>query len=95
MRISALARCGGYGRLAAGQRTEAVSLLVNVMHELTPAEDLANEALFARDRNIQLLRFLNDSHRQKSVDIQQRRDARMEQRGGVASHGVFVFAEER
>jgi hypothetical protein len=62
---------------------------VNVVHELTPAQDLANKTLLAGQRDVQLQDITHHLGRQKAMEIQERRDSGVEEPLTVPRHGVF------
>ena len=66
---------------------------MHMPHKLAPAQDLPNETLAARQRKIRRLNVTNHATWQQAVEVQEARDARMEERRRRDAHGVFIGPE--
>jgi hypothetical protein len=77
----------------------AIRALVDVPHELPPAEDLAHEALSAFQRDAALLEgrhdVVDEAVRQQQGKVHERRGGRVEELGFGEDHGVLPRAEVR
>ena len=81
--------------LACRELTETVGESVHVMDELSPPDHLADEP-FARGNGESTVDHVVDHVlRQESMEVQERRDAGVEETAGSPGHGVLVRPEAR
>ena len=72
---------------------KAVGRLVNVAHELAPADDLAKEALLARQGKVQREHVVDHPPRRQTLEVQEWRDAGMKEMARARRHRVLERPE--